>query len=775
MADLNERGNQAERSAVSQAAATESERWTALTRPLDRHLGKRTANALAKMGIHTVGDLLAHVPFRLARRGELLPIQAIRDGDSVTVIARVLDASVRPMNRRRGYILNVLISDGQHNLEIAFFAKSSRPLNFHASKLRPGTLATFSGTISSYRGQLQLTHPEYEVVDDPDSVDPEKIAEPIPIYHASSAIPSWKIHKAIQVVLQAVTEDDLPDPLPATYRADHGLPSRFEALHMAHQPRSESDWHVAVERFKHEEAFVLQALLAQRAAAAQAIPAPALPIPNEAGLLAAFDSRLPFELTKGQREVGDELAAELASTTPMRRLLQGDVGSGKTIVALRAMLQAVDAGRQTVLVAPTEVLAAQHYATFTALLGNLATAGQLGAADNATRMELLTGSLSQAKKRQTLANIASGAAGIIIGTHALFEDAVQIPFLGLVVIDEQHRFGVDQRDRLADGAHMLVMTATPIPRTIAMTSFGELQVSTLKELPAGRQKIATTLVPAHNRVWMNRVWQRAREEVEAGGRVYVVAPRISAHEQEDDGARPGDTQSRQAVQEQQAEQPAFDLSQSAPDTSQGDGSQLASVEQVYQQLCANPDLDGVAIGYVHGQLPPEEKASAMAAFASGATPILVATTVIEVGVDVPEATMMVIMDAERFGLSQLHQLRGRVGRGAKEAICLAVHNAPDGTLASERLKAFASTTNGFLLAQRDLELRKEGNVLGTAQSGRASALKFVRVTKDEEIIEQARAAARETLQADPQLANHSALRAAIADAEGDETDYLEKA
>lgn len=734
-------------------AATRSETWTALTRPLERLLGARTAGALAKMGLNTVADLLAHVPFRLARRGELLPIEAVRDGDSVTVVARVVDTNLRPMHARRGFILSVRISDGEHNLDLTFFAKSARPLNFHAAQLTPGTRATFSGTISSYRGQLQLAHPEYEVVQDAAEVDPAKIAQPIPIYHAAQKMPSWKIQKAVEVVLAALGPVDVPDPLPQDYRVAHSLPSRFEALRMAHQPESDREWEAALRRFKHEEAFVLQALLARRAAAALATAAPAMPRRDDA-VLAAFDQRLPFTLTEAQKRVGQELAADLEGTVPMRRLLQGDVGSGKTVVALRAMLQAVDAGRQAVLVAPTEVLAAQHYASFQAMLGELGMAGQLGAAETSTSIELLTGSLSAAKRRQVLANIASGGAGIVVGTHALFESVVQIPFLGLVVIDEQHRFGVDQRDRLATGAHLLVMTATPIPRTIAMTSFGELQVSTLRELPQGRREISTSLVSASRTPWVERMWQRAREEVVDGGRVYVVCPRISAQVEEDGPA----------LVEETLEQAQLDVV-----------GELASVEAVYQELRIKPALEGIEVGFVHGQLDAEAKARAMARFASGDAPILVSTTVIEVGVDVPQATMMIIMDAERFGLSQLHQLRGRVGRGRKESICLAVHHAADGTLAYERLKAFASTTDGFALANKDLELRSEGNVLGAAQSGRESSLRFLRVTKDEEIIDDARAAARALLVADPTLEGYPDLHDAIAAVDTESTEYLERA
>ncbi|MEW6869764.1 ATP-dependent DNA helicase RecG [Trueperella pyogenes] len=734
-----------------EGAATTAESWTALARPLDRVLGPRSAAALSKLGLVTVGDLLNHVPFRLARRGELLPIEAVRDGDSVTVVARVIDSQVRPMHARRGFILSVVISDGEHTLDLAFFAKSSRPLHFHAAKLRPGTLATFSGTISSYRGQLQLSHPEYEVVDSEAEVDPGKIAQPIPIYHAAAKMPSWKIEKAVAVALASLTTADVPEPLPAEYLAVHGLPGRFDALKMAHQPNSDEEWYAALKRCKHEEAFVLQALLAQRASAAISHPAPALRQRSD-GILANFDSRLPFSLTAGQRSVGQELAGELAGSIPMRRLLQGDVGSGKTVVALRAMLQAVDAGRQAVLVAPTEVLASQHFVSFQKMLGELGRAGQLLAAEQATSIELLTGSLSAAKKRQALANIASGAAGIIVGTHALFEEHVQIPFLGLVVIDEQHRFGVDQRDRLAEGAHLLVMTATPIPRTIAMTSFGELQVSTLRELPAGRRKIATNLVPALNKRWTERVWERAREEIDAGGRVYVVCPRISATIEED----------LASGEPNLAEQLALD------------SFEPTSVEGALDELRTKPVLAGIELGYVHGRLDADAKAQAMADFASGRTPLLVSTTVIEVGVDVPEATMMVILDAERFGLSQLHQLRGRVGRGERESLCLAIHHCTDGTLAYERLKAFATTSDGFALAEKDLDLRSEGNVLGAAQSGRSSSLKFVRVREDEAIIASARQAARELVAVDPDLAAHPALRAAIEAVNSESTDYLEK-
>lgn len=738
--------------------------WTALSRPLDRVLGTRSANALAKLGLNTVGDLLAHVPFRLARRGELMPIENVHEGDSVTVVGRVMDSYVRPMNNRRGFILSVDISDGEHDLSLTFFAKSSRPLKFHESKLSPGTIATFSGTISSYRGKLQLNHPEYELLDDESEVDPDEIAKPIPIYHAAQKVPSWQISKAIDVVLPTISNDDVPDPLPDSYRAQYGLPTKLDAIRSLHRPATEGEWYQAIERMKHEEAFVLQAILAQRAEAAQLVAAPACP-PKSGGVLDAFDARLPYELTDGQRRVGEEISADISDTTPMRRLLQGDVGSGKTVVALRAMLQSIDAGHQAVLLAPTEVLATQHFETISGLLGDLGRGGQLDAAENAIRVELLTGSMSAPEKRSTLASMASGAANLVIGTHALLQDNVQLPFLGLVVVDEQHRFGVDQRDRLTEGAHMLVMTATPIPRTIAMTAFGDLEVSTLDELPQGRATITTNLVPSHKESWVQRAWERAREEADAGGRVYVVVPRISA-----DVAEQGTDLSDDAdVELNPGDNGMLPLEAEAPERPP-----LASVEATVAELRENPALAGVGIGVIHGRMSGEEKARAMADFASGRAPVLVATTVIEVGVDVPDATMMIIVDADRFGISQLHQLRGRIGRGTKPGLCLAIYSAPDGTVAAERLNAFASTTDGFTLAERDLELRSEGNVLGTQQSGRSSSLQFLKVTTDGEIIDAARTAARDLLAKDPTLTDHPALAAAIAHTDTEDTEYLER-
>ena len=466
----------------------------------------------------------------------------------------------------------------------------------------------------------------------------------------------------------------------------------------------------------------------------------------------------------------------------MQRLLQGDVGSGKTLVALRAMLQVVGGGGQAALLAPTEVLAAQHHSSLEAVLGPMARLGMLGGAERATRVHLLTGSTPAAQRRRILAELAAGEPAIVVGTHALLSDTVQIPFLGLVVVDEQHRFGVAQRDALRERGgltdpatgqthtpHLLVMTATPIPRTIAMTVFGDLATSVLDELPAGRRAVPTHLVPWSRTSWVEGIWRRAAEEVASGGRVYVVCPRIEV-----------DDEPLQALTEGAAAVDTDDWPGQEALVEEGDGSHpdrpLAAVEDWRQRLEGEPALGGIGVGVLTGRMSGEDKAAAMADFASGTTPVLVSTTVIEVGVDVPEASMMVILDAERFGLSQLHQLRGRVGRGSRPSLCVAVTGAQVGSTAFHRLKAFASTTDGFALAEADLELRSEGDVLGASQSGRTSGLDLLRVTRDARLIATARRQAERIVAADPQLSEHRALAAAIVERLDEESQaFLERA
>lgn len=719
---------------------------TLLDSPLNRLVGARTAKALEKLELFTAGDLLRHTPRRYVHRGELVPLARAVEGESVTVVAHVLGVSMRPMNARRGFLLKVTISDGQHDMSLTFFAKSPRPLAFHESKLQPGTFATFSGTVSSYRGELQLTHPEYQLLEDEGEVDEQDLARPLPLYPAAVKVPTWTIEKAVGSILDQVRPSDVPEPLPDSFRKQHGLLGAYDALIALHRPQTDADWQRGRERMKFEEALILQTVLAQRGH--EATVAHSDPRPRRAtGLAAEFDRRLPFELTRGQMHVGEQIASDLGSTRPMNRLLQGDVGSGKTIVALRAMLQVVDNGGQAALLAPTEVLAEQHYRSIVTMLGDLAGGGMLGGSDIGTRVDLLTGSLGAKAKRSVLGRLAGGETGIIVGTHALLSEHVDIPFLSLAVVDEQHRFGVDQRDALRAHPHvnLLVMTATPIPRTLAMTVFGDLDVSELTDVPLGRQDVTTTIVPAGKRAWVDRVWERVAEEIADGGRAFIVCPRIN----------PDDEPSHLETSDDDSRPP------------------LSTVIDVADMLRAHPALAGVSIGVLTGQMSSEEKTGAMTALQSGEAPVLVATTVIEVGVDVPDATIMVVLDADRFGLSQLHQLRGRIGRGTRPGICLALSWAPEGTVAAERLAAFAATRDGFALAEKDLELRREGDVLGASQSGVRSHLRHLEMRKDARIIEMVRENALALVAEDPTLRTWHGLHLAVDEARRQtETDYL---
>ncbi|PZR52275.1 ATP-dependent DNA helicase RecG [Xylanimonas oleitrophica] len=744
-----------------------------LQEPLSKAIGGRTAPALTKMGLVTVDDLLRHYPRRYADPGQLTDIELLTPGEHVSVLARVLEATVRPMRNRRGALMQVVVTDGRHRLSLTFFARHAGALRVHEHKLRPGATGVFSGVVSAYRGERQLTHPDYVLVgSDVDDAD-EAMYEaslPIPIYPATASMPTWKLQRAVRTVLDTLTEDDVPDPVPAAVLARKGLPTRYEALRLVHRPERDADYRRGRHRLRFEEAFVLQAALAQRRARAAQEDATARPPrpADQPGLLARFDARLPFTLTEGQRTVGEQVAADLARPQPMQRLLQGEVGSGKTVVALRAMLQVVDAGGQAALLAPTEVLAAQHARTLRAMLGPLAEGGLLGGAEDGTRVALLTGSLGAAARKEALLQAASGEAGIVVGTHALLGEHVQFADLGLVVVDEQHRFGVEQRDALrAKGRvapHLLVMTATPIPRTVAMTVFGDLEVSSLTEVPTGRSGITTHVVPAANPRWLERTWQRVREEVDAGHRAYVVCARIHP---DDDGASAGGKGGKAGDD---------DLPDLLDPSEGTDRQPLRAVLEVADELRATPALAGLDVGVLHGQMPPAEKDAVMARFASGQTQVLVSTTVIEVGVDVPEATVMVVLDADRFGLSQLHQLRGRVGRGSAPGLCLLVSTAEPGTPAAARVEALAETTDGFRLAQLDLEQRDEGDVLGAAQSGRTSSLRLLRVVKDADLIEEAREESAAVVAADPELAEHPRLADAIAaQLAPDQEEFLERA
>src|SRR6266702_2776851 len=766
-----------------------------LTDPLRPVVGDKAAKRLATLGsgLRTVGDLLSFYPRRYETRGELTDLAGLRDGEHVTVQAMIASVSTRPMRNRRGSIFEAVVTDGHGKLTLTFFGKGRQ--DWRERQLAPGLRGLFSGQVSTFRGKRQLSHPEYELIGSgaADSARAVEFAtELIPIYPASKDIASWQIADSVRLALAAVELDG--DPLPGPIRNRHGLYGYARALNAIHRPADEQDMYRAVRRLKWDEAFMLQVVLAQRRRVSTeyvALPRP----PVDGGLLAEFDGDLPFELTAGQRRAGATICAELAREHPMHRLLQGEVGSGKTVVALRAMLQVVDAAGQSALLAPTEVLAQQHHRSISQMLGPMAMAGQLGGAEQATRVALLTGSQGSAVRRRALLEAASGEAGIVIGTHALLEERVQFADLGLIVIDEQHRFGVEQREALrgkaAEGRpHVLVMTATPIPRTVAMTVFGDLEVTELTELPAGRLPIATHVVPAAEKPrYLDRTWERVTEEVAAGRQAYVVCPRIGG---EQDGQAPAargaaarDGQPGHAASTGVAEggfgfgvadDGGFDFSDAGlADEAEEQRRPALAVADVAAGL-RHGALAGVRLAVLHGRLAPDEKDKVMLAFADGQVDVLVTTTVVEVGVDVPNATTMVIMDADRFGVSQLHQLRGRVGRGGHPGLCLLVTEAsPDGP-ARARLDAVAATQDGFALSRLDLEQRREGDVLGAAQAGRRSSLKLLTLLKDEELIGLARQEAEELVGADPALAGQPALAAAIAallDAE--RAEFLEKA
>ncbi|WP_420124474.1 ATP-dependent DNA helicase RecG [Nakamurella sp.] len=762
-----------------------------LDTPLKGVVGARTANRLTdKLQLATVGDLLRYYPRKYDQRGKLTDLAKLVVGERATVWGRVVRVTERDLGYRgagggrgrgRGggrppvrHITNVVIGDSNRQLTCTFFNQ------YHWARALPvGTDAMFSGKVSTFQDKLQMSSPTVAVLSDTsgsgerdDGAALEVIESfpggVIPVYPLVDGISQAVLQQSVRTVLDL--RPAIEDPVPDVLLAEHGLIDLATALQDIHRPRTHEHLDKAQERLRYDEALAVQLVLARRRAEAKRFPAEPCPrIPG--GLLDAFDADLPFELTEGQRAVGEVIAADLATIHPMNRLLQGEVGSGKTVVALRAMLQVIDSGRQAVMLAPTEVLAAQHARSLRQVLGPLGRGGELGAPAGATAITLLTGSLGAKARKQALLNIASGQAGIVVGTHALLSEGVFFANLGLIVVDEQHRFGVEQRHALrtkhpaGSPPHVLVMTATPIPRTVAMTVFGDLDTSTLTQLPRGRSPIGTTVVPAAEKpAWVERAWERIREEVGKGHQAYVVCPKIG---DEGGGENGGELFEDGTVFDPDADPDAD------PGAADGKRPPLA-VTQVAAMLRDGP-LAGLRLGVLHGRLVPAEKDEVMSAFARGELDVLVATTVIEVGVDVPNATMMVIMDAERFGMSQLHQLRGRVGRGSAPGICLLVSEAPAGTPGRARLDAVAATTDGFELAEADLELRREGNVLGTAQAGRSTALRQLSLLRDRDTIERARTDAAGLVGDDPEMARRPGLADMVAAVIAEqEQDYLDK-
>lgn len=694
-------------------------------------VGDRTAKVLeTTFGYKTITDLIHHYPRRYLVRGELSDIAELKEGDEVTVLAEIFSSSSRKLHARKGSILEVIVTDGSAKMSLTFFNQAWREKD-----LRVGRQGLFAGKVGVFNGKRQLAHPDYEMIPDGNDVDSavaEFAGKYLPMYPASAKLPSWKIAQCINLSIGAL--DEIADFMPEKILNERGYPSLQQAIVQIHNPVDLDSADKSRARITFDEALLMQLLLLERRAELRALKAVARR-PKSSGILTAFDASLPWQLTPGQVQVSAEIESDLAAPYPMHRLLQGEVGSGKTVVALRAMLAVIDSGGQAALLAPTEVLAAQHLRTIEKLLGPLAQDGMLGGSEIATKVTLLTGSQSAAARKEALAMAASGSAGIVIGTHALLSESVTFKDLGLIVVDEQHRFGVEQRDALKDKAvnppHLLVMTATPIPRTVAMTVFGDLDVSTLRELPLGRQPITTHLVPTIEKpTFLDRAWERIREEISLGHQAYIVAPRISAGTSED-----------------------ADL-----DFLYGEASlDIASVEDLGPKLQSGA-LNGLRIAPLHGRQSSEVKNSTMQAFAQGEIDVLISTTVIEVGVDVANATVMVIMDADRFGVSQLHQLRGRVGRGTSPGLCLLVTSAAPDTSARERLDAVSKTQDGFELSRIDLEQRREGDVLGATQSGSRSHLRLLRVLRDEALIETARESAAELLAQDPSLSSYPLLK-----------------
>jgi ATP-dependent DNA helicase RecG len=717
-----------------------------LSTRLTNIVGDRTAQVLEKsFGITTVNELLRHYPRRYVVRGELTDISTLIADDEVTILAEIQAVNLRRANGKN--ILEVVVTDGSAKLSLTFFNQAWREKD-----LKVGRVGLFAGKVGVFKGKRQLSHPDYQLIPDGNDVDAavaEFAGKFLPVYPATSKLPSWKVMQCVNLALESI--DDLPDYLPIEIAQEFKYPILKQAFLDIHQPPDLESAENARQRLTFDEALLLQLLLGQRRNEILKLSTKSR-TPNTPVLVAAFEAKLPFKYTAGQIEINAEIEKDLSNKYPMHRLLQGEVGSGKTVVALRAMLSVVDSSGQAALLAPTEVLAQQHYRTITKLLGELAQSGTLQAGAIGTQVELLTGSLSAATKKEIHAKLASGQTGIVIGTHALISDGVAFNDLGLVIVDEQHRFGVEQRDALRMKAkqppHLLVMTATPIPRTVAMTVFGDLDISTLRELPGGRVAITTHLIPVLEKPhFLNRAWERVKEEADKGHQIYIVAPRI---------VNPSKKLTEREIAAAQL------LGEELLDNEE-----MTAVEELAPQL-ATGALKGLKIAVLHGKLSSDVKEQTMSAFARGEIQVLVATTVIEVGVDVPNASMMVIMDADRFGVSQLHQLRGRVGRGSVPGLCLLVSNAQEDSQSMNRLKAVAATLDGFELARIDLEQRKEGDVLGRSQSGGKSHLRLLRVLRDEDLIQRAREVALKILAINSEMDHLPELKNEVAKLQSDE-------
>lgn len=794
---------------------------------------KSVVSKFAHLGVKTLGELLWYPPRRTYRWGELTRFDSLVPGADVTVFAVVMNSQLGWTRRHDKAMLTVTLQDeldphlaggdsasakaeqspdlwGRQakRLTVRFFAKHPHALSFHAKRLEKGTLAVFAGKLSGRPGERPsdafLAHPEYQVLSD---YDPEVVktlsTRPQPLYHATSGLPSWKIANLIKSQLMLLDPEGLPEAIPQDLRQEWNLPSAFEALQGLHLPQSDSEYAAALEYLRYREALTLGAALAKtrnqiRSRKAWSLPVESIVLSRDlvgAGdLVSRVVSRLPFELTEGQRRVWNEISSDLAAEVPMNRLLQGEVGSGKTVLAALACVAAVQNGHQAVMLAPTEVLARQHFDTLTHLLGDLANPlGELAGKESGkdvVGLRLLTGSTSVKEKQDLVSRLEAGEALLVVGTHAILSKTVHFPRLAVAIVDEQHRFGVEQRGALQAAGerapHLLAMSATPIPRTVAMTVFGDLDVSVLDQLPAGRGEVKTFLVNEANVRWVTRAWERAAEEIRQGGRVYVLCPKIdpdttTADAGKGTSAPATDTSRVQAAETNDDSSWGMEMEGLAQLEELAPGRVLHTVTETAHLLSSLPIFKNTGIAVAHSNLDSKLKQAAIEDFAKGTRPLLVSTTVIEVGMDVPEASMMIILDADRFGISQLHQLRGRIGRGTRPGVCLAIApldfgpneregaNPYDKTIetagnpAVKRLTAFASTRDGFALAEADLRIRHEGDVLGSSQSGRRSRLQVLSLVTDGEVIAAAKTAAANLVARDPQLSAHPELARLVFD------------
>lgn len=773
---------------------------------------KRRVSALKSLGIVTVEDALTYYPFRVTSPLRIANLKDVKIGEEVAFYAQVQSINVVPMNARRGFRIEInVLQDMQAVAQLIYFSKNRQYAQWLSAKMHVGEMVVVGGTSSAFNGKLQFTHPQIltvSAVEESDSLHQSRdtvrsvedglarMSAPMPVYHANSRISSEHIHETILSILSALSKDSedfaasaasadsknsatctteslqIPNITPESVLKKRNLMTRASAIYSIHNPQSVDEFYKAVDSLRYEEAFISQVAVLRSREDSKDNQAKSC---NNSLIRNEFVESLPFELTAGQKDVIDEIVRDMREHHPMRRLLQGEVGSGKTVVALAAMLEAVGSGYQAVLVAPTQVLASQHAENLRQMIAR---------ANLKVPVIVVTGGMRLADRRRALASVASGEPSLIVATHAAFSSTFKPTNLALVIIDEQHRFGVEQRDVLLrkmsvdphDSAeksftpHLLVMTATPIPRSAAMTWFGDLDASYLTELPGGRKPIRTFVVQESDANTMARMFAHIRARIDAGERAYVVCAHIDDDFNEDSGRDSASGSASGSARDFDSdESEGFeDVSQSVQSNQSEENSadslrKLHTVNGILKRLSALPQFKGVTFAKLTGRDDDATKRETMEHFARGDVQVLVATTVIEVGVDVPQASCIVIFDADRFGLAQLHQLRGRVGRGGTNSWAFLVAQTEDGSLAQERLQVVENSLDGAVIAKKDLELRNVGDVLGDKQSGGRSSLKILRVVKDAKIIAMAREDALETLQKDAHLVSLPYLAGAVLD------------